>query len=76
MTFHGLQMALTATTQRWRITETTDDRLEKRLVERRERAERMTAALWGNERERLAENPYTRPIDLQPSYKRSPAPPI
>ena len=76
MTFHDLQMALTATTQRWRITETTDDRLEKRLVERRERAERMTAALWGNERERLAENPYTRPIDLQPGYKRSPSPPI
>ena len=64
MTFHDLQMALTATTQRWRTTETTDDKLERRLVERRKRADKMTAALWGNERGRVAENLYIRPPDL------------
>ncbi|CAN0229446.1 unnamed protein product, partial [Pylaiella littoralis] len=58
MTYHDLRMALTATAPRGRRSETTNDMLERRLVERRNRADAMTVALWGNDRQDAAENLY------------------
>lgn len=67
MTYHDLRMALTATAPRGRRSETTNDKLERRLMDRRNRAEQMAAALWGNNRPGLAENLYTRSFELSSS---------
>ncbi|CAM9356271.1 unnamed protein product [Scytosiphon promiscuus] len=58
MTYHDLRMALNATVPRGRRSETTNDLLERRLAERRNRADEMATALWGNGRPGLAENLY------------------
>lgn len=61
MTFHDLRMALTVrAAPSGRRTETTQDRLERRIVDGKQRAEEMTAALRGNDRVHLAENLYRR----------------
>ena len=67
MTYHDLRMALTATAPRGRRSETTNEKLERRLIDRRDRAEQMAAALWGNDRPGLAENLYTRSFELSSS---------
>lgn len=58
MTYHDLRMALNTTAPRGRRSETTNDLLERRLAERRNRANEMATALWGNDRPGLAENLY------------------
>ncbi|CAM9356602.1 unnamed protein product [Ectocarpus fasciculatus] len=58
MTYHDLRLALTASTPKGRLTETTNDMLERRLAERRSRADEMAAAMWGNDRPQFVENLY------------------
>lgn len=63
LTFHNLRMALTAHTTppgRRRKTETTQDRLERRIVDGQLRVDEMTKLLRGNERATFAENLYRR----------------
>eukprot|EP00903_Cladosiphon_okamuranus_P007081 g6881.t1 len=67
MTYHDLRMALTATAPRGRRSETTNEKLERRLMDRRNRAEQMAAALWGNNRQGLAENLYARSFEQSSS---------
>lgn len=67
MTYHDLRMALSATAPRGRRSETTNDKLERRLVERRNRADEMASALWGNNRPGLAENLYARSLEISSS---------
>lgn len=76
MTFHDLRMALTATAPPGRRTESTNDRLERRLVEGRRRADGIAAALWGNERRQqstanlYAPSQFSSPSRQQPSPAR------
>lgn len=72
MTFHDLRMALTATSPQGRRTESTTDKLERRLVERRERADETTAALFGNHRREFAHNLYS-PSPYSSARQQSPA---
>lgn len=61
MTFHDLRLALTAQASPpgiMRKTGTAQDRLERRIVDERLRAEQMTEALRGNHRADVAENLY------------------
>lgn len=69
MTYHDLRMALTATAPRGRRSETTNDKLERRLVERRNRADQMAASLWGNDRPGFAENLYAPPVEVSSSWE-------
>lgn len=58
MTFHDLRMALTATAAAGRPTESTENKLERRIMEERRRVDEMTSARWGNERPQRAVNLY------------------
>lgn len=58
MTYHDLRMALNTTAPKGRRSETTNDLLERRLAERRNRADEMATALWGNDRPGATENLY------------------
>lgn len=60
LTYHDLRMMLASTTARGRRTESVDDRLERRLVDRRLRAEERAAGLWDNDRADLGVNLYAR----------------
>ncbi|CAM9874404.1 unnamed protein product [Ectocarpus sp. 13 AM-2016] len=60
MTYHDLRMALTASAPKGRLSETTNDMLERRLAERRSRADEMASAMWGNHRPQCAENLYRK----------------
>ncbi|CAM9767630.1 unnamed protein product [Ectocarpus sp. 12 AP-2014] len=57
-TYHDLRIALMASAPKGRLSETTNDMLERRLAERRRRADEMAAAMWGNHRPRFVENLY------------------
>lgn len=58
MTYHDLRMALTGSAPKGRLSETTNDMLERRLAEKRSRADAMAAAMWGNHRPQFVENLY------------------
>lgn len=60
LTYHDLRMMLASTTARGRRTESLDDRLERRLVDRRLRAEERATALWNNDRAEPGVNLYAR----------------
>lgn len=65
MTFHDLRIALTARSRPGRRTETTDAKMERRLVEERHRVDEMTIAIRGNDRALLGENPYAKSAEIQ-----------
>lgn len=60
LTYHDLRMMLASTTARGRRTESVDDKLERRLVDRRLRAEERAEGLWNNDRAKLGVNLYAR----------------